>query len=637
MRRDAEVGTKRACGIDPGTGLDYRQTMPLEPRTSAAPEVVLVWQYGTRHARVPPEAERQLLLGYELREHLVELALEREREIIRAWASRPEVVKATAVRDHSQAVLHQLLDQAVEYRQKSHSRQLAPDLRDQIAQARQTIGTAKKGLREAKTKAYDAITPMLFQARESEREGQKAAYRTFVQERGLYWATHNRILEQHRTAERQITNQRKAGQRAQIRHRRYDGTGRLAIQLQRPASAPRRTAELLSSPQSPWANVLHLPSVCAIDLGEWANLTRSQRRQAGRNEIVVRLTGGRKPDLWTLPVQIHRPIPPAAEVVSTEVVVTRVADRRRITVHLTLRTPKKGARKGGVVAVRIGWRAMPDGSIRVAYWYGEGEPKRPLLVPEPLRDIVLVTDGDQHGEIRFPAAWSDLSSRIQAIQSGRAMDLNRLKPQVAKWLAERPKTAAQLGTTPQEVGRWRSPARMVSFARQVAGNEPNANILVSIAAWERHDRHLWQWEANERDQLLARRRDAYRAAAAMLTESWPHAVLERRLVASVNRVPLLEQTDSRRAEEARAQAHLAAPAEIAQAISQACQRRGGFVTEVDPGETTRRHHICQQPLLAVDASPTGDPIRICPVCNLTFDQDENATINMLRLRPRVTG
>ncbi|MGO9898318.1 MAG: hypothetical protein ACLP0J_01180 [Solirubrobacteraceae bacterium] len=595
-----------------------------------ADQDVLVWRYGSRNGvEVPPCAEEQLLLAHELREHLVELAHRREAATQHAWGEHPQVADAIAARDSCQQQVAGALDQAAEERKHTRQRTISRELRERIITARRDARAAKAAVRDAKAAAYATVAPLLHQARDDERQAQKTAYGEYVQQRGLYWATYNRILEQHKIADRRVGAQRQHQAPAQLRHHRYDGTGRLAVQLQRAKHQPARTADLLSSADSPWRNVLRIPAVCAADPDEWAALTRAEQRHAGRQHINMRLTAGRDPSYWDLPVQVHRPLPPGAEVVGAEIVITRIAGKRRISVNLTLRTPKAAPAQGGTVAVDIGWRSMPDDSIRAGYWRASGQPTVPLRVPDHLREVLRVTHAGQEGEIRIPASWRQLDERLHQLHGGRDTDLNRLKPEVARWLAEHPAHADALQTAPADVGRWRSPARMVTLARQLAEYDHEADILPRLRTWERQDRHLWQWEANERDQLIARRRDAYRAIAALLTAAWPHVILERAFVSQVTRRPIAETADSHQAEHARSQARLAAPAEFAQAIAAACGRRGGNVTEFDPKLTTRRHHLCGIELPG-DIDTARRPIVHCPTCDLDYDQDQNAVLNMLR-------
>ena len=620
---------------------------------------VLVWRYGARKGvSIPAEVDEQLRLGHELREHLVELVHERERAVAAVWAKHAEVAAAHEAAERAQVRLDELLELAAQERERSRRRTISVKLREQIADARQVRREAKTTAREAKDRVYATVAPALHEARAIERQGRKAAYGEFVHRRGLYWATFNNVARKHTLADRRISSQRKQGRRAQLRHHGYDGTGRIAVQLQREQHEPERTAELLCAPESPWWGMLRLPPVAAMSLEEWTGLSRAEQRHRGRAAIEVRIGSeddrstrersrdsranvdriesgrsrrrDRAPVLWEIPAQVHRPIPPGAEILSAEVLVTRVAMDRRVSVSLTVRTRAPTPVDGPALAVNIGWRAMPDGSIRVAYWRGSKEPAQQVRVPEHLAGVLRVHASGCEGEVRLPASWRQLDARIAKIRSGRDKDLDRIRATASAHLLSHPHLAEALALAPGDVARWRSPARMVSLGRQLTDIKDASELREQIAAWERQDRHLWRWEANEREQLSLRRRDAYRATAALLTDCWPHAVLESPFVSYVLHRRVGEQRDGHQTEHARANARLAAPAELADAIRKAAMRRGGSVTEIDPQLSTRRHHACDQILNETDT--TRSVVVECPHCGAVFDQDQNAVMNMLRER-----
>jgi hypothetical protein len=600
-----------------------------QPNTQA-----LVWRYGARKGlTIPPEVEVQLRLAHELREHLVELAYEREHAIARVWGQHPDVAGAQQEATKAQAQLDELLTAASEERRRGRRRAISHGLRDRIIEARQARRDSKAQAKRAKEHAYAQAAPALHEIRDAERKARKAAYGEFVQKRGLYWATFNDVARKHDLADRGISTARKQGRPAQFRHHRYDGTGRIAVQLQRAQGQPDRTAELLSTPDSPWWNVLRLPAVAATGRAEWAALSRAEQRRRGRGSITVR-TGShedRSPVLWDIPTQIHRPVPPTAEVLQAEVIVTRVATDRRVAVNLTIRADAPAPLQGPKLAVDIGWRSMPDGAIRVAYWRGSSAPPEPIRVPAHLEGVLRIDATGREGEVCIPSSWRRLHQRTAKIQSGRAKDLERIKASAASHLERYPQLAEDLALKPSELKRWRSPGRVVNLFKRLEDIAGADELSEQIRAWERRDRHLWQWESFEREQLIGRRRDAYRAIAALLAEAWPCVVLESRFVAKVTSHPPGEDTDRHQAAHARAQATLAAPGELAQAFHRAAASRGGAVTELDPRLTTRRHYECGEVLPADVDTATGVMVE-CPQCKAVFDEDRNAALNMLEER-----
>ena len=407
---------------------------------------MLVWRYGARKGvTIPPEVEEQLRLAHELREHLVELAHEREHAIAGEWARHPDVAGAQQEAEKAQAQLDELLTEASEERKRSRKRTIPDELRDRITQARQARRDAKAQAKHAKQNAYTRVAPALHRIRDAERKARKAAYGKFVQSRGLYWATFNDVAGKHDLADRGIAAARKRGRAAKFRHHHYDGTGRIAVQLQREQGRPERTAELLSTPNSPWWNVLRLPAVAATGPKEWTALSRAEQRHRGRRSVTVRIGSheDRSPVLWEIPTQIHRPIPPEAEVLRAEVIVTRVATDRRVAVNLTIRAAAPAAVQGPRLAVDIGWRSMPDGSIRVAYWRGSRAPLEPLRVSPHLEGVLRIDSTGREGEVCIPGSWRQLHERTAKIQSGRDKELERIKATAASHLERHPRLAEE--------------------------------------------------------------------------------------------------------------------------------------------------------------------------------------------------
>ncbi len=591
----------------------------------------LVWRYGARKgADIPVEVERQLQLAHELRERLVELALEREQAVANLWAQQPQVAAAGRRREQARRRVDELVAKAAEERATNFRSPLVSALRDQIREAR-TLHKRSKGVeRQVKNDAYAALAPSFHALHEHERAGRRAAYAEYVQNRGLYWATYNAIDRKHAIAARAVSAERRHGRPALFRLHEYDGSGRIAVQVQRKPGRPARTAELLCLPDSPHRSVLALPAVVAFPSDRWQSLSRADRRHLGRAVVALRIgtyTDG-TPNMWAIPVQIHRPVPEDAEITSAEVVITRLAAQPRISVNLTLTMPAPRPAGGNGIALDLGWRSMPDWSIRVAYWRATGKPRAPLNVPAHLAAVLRTAPGGREGEIRIPASWRTLDARVRQLRSGRLRDLRRIATVIATWLEQNPDSAAALQLSAAEVLSWRSPRQMAQLAQRIDSRRDCGLLAAQVQRWARADRRLWQWEANERDQLLSRRRDAWRAAAATLVRAWPHAIVEERFVHRTTRRPTRELPDPPQARQARAQARLSAPGELVTAIEHAVQRQGGTISYVNPALTTRRHHVCGEQLPGQIATAPHHLIH-CPHCDLVFDQDQNAVMNMI--------
>ena len=145
--------------------------------------------------------------------------------------------------------------------------------------------------------------------------------------------------------------------------------------------------------------------------------------------------------------------PAGAEILSAEVVLTRVATERRVSVNLTVRTRAPATVDGPALAVNIGWRSMPDGSIRVAYWRGSKGAVRQVGMPEHLAGVLRVDASGREGEVRFPASWRQLDARLARIRSGRDKDLDRIKATTRAYLKAHPHLAETLELAPGDVAR----------------------------------------------------------------------------------------------------------------------------------------------------------------------------------------
>lgn len=538
---------------------------------------VVVYQYGCPHwVDLDEAAMRQLRLAHELRNALVEIERRHAGRVAEVWAAHPDVAAADVEVARLEAI---------------------PDVDTRELRA------ARRARREAKAAAYPVMQPAMVAARKTRRAEIKGLYRTVVQRDGLFWATYNDVVSHHEAAVARIARDRKAGRPAELRFRRWDGTGTLTVQLQREDGKPRRSPELLASGGGPWRNVARLEPW--IDPARWDGLSRGERRRAGRGVVVARC--GRDAHI-VLPVQVHRPLPPDADVTQVQVSRRRVAGRYRVTVQVTARLPQPTTRElGPTVGVNIGWRSLGDRGLRVA----TVESTAPLP-PPPRRLDGIVSVSGRHAEVVMPDGWRDVWARTDAVRSRRDLAVDVLRGQVIAALP-----VAGVDVTAGDVARWRSPRRFARLAASWPAGHPLAGVL---EAWRRHDRHLWEWEANERDQIVARRRDAWRCVAAWLCASAAVVAVESTDVAELSAA---RPGDDPQTVRARAQRQVAAPGELRESIVAAAVARGVRVARVDPAGVTVTHAACGE-TLADRSAPARRVMVHCETCGVDYDQDVNA-------------
>lgn len=401
-------------------------------------------------------------------------------------------------------------------------------------------------------------------------------------------------------------------------------------------------------PAAQWRNVILLQPGLSQD--EWAALPPCERK---RGEIRIRIGSGESESLETLHVVMHRPLPDDADIVQAQVTITRVTSTRlRAAVTLTCMLPApepKQKQDGPVIAVHTGWRALPDGAIRVAVITGATTPPpsgagrvkdaasarrrlgtrragmrdealgRPWAGDVPLTQESGIRDHGTWQEIVIPAQVRDTAGRSASLSGGRSIGMNNARKSIAAFLDRFPEMKEEVdphGT----LDRWRSPFRFRAALAVMTAHAPQAPETQELQEWSVKDTHLELWEkyAHQR-HVLGWRKDMYRnigawlagQASVIVTDSWP-IILTR---------PGAEEEDTAQMEAARSNAVLAAPGELRASVKMAAGQRGAEYREA-PAGLTRAHYRCGGEL-AKDERAKGVRVQ-CRACRKHVDQDLNA-------------
>lgn len=534
------------------------------PRRSKHTGVTRVYRYGCPYwAEFGDAAMGQLRLAHELRNKLVEIEHAHAEAVREVWARCPSVAASAGHVDQAQERLAALRGRAKAERVTDRATTARQGTTAELRAARLGLKTAKAALREAKNAAF--VDGDLFAvASDERRKAIKVTYAEFSQERGLFWATYNDVAAHHETALRRVKQARQEGRKAELRFHRWTGEGTLAVQLQRQAGDPARTPALIASGTGKWRNVAILAPW--ISPAEWDEMPRPLRCKARLGELRARAGGDA---CLVLPVIVHRPIPEDAEISDIRVTRRTIAGKSRISVAVTCLLPAPAPSAGGTVtAVRLSWASAGDGWLRVAR-IASSRPLPP--VPASLAPLVRVSPDGTAAEMHFSPEWRALLDRDAGIRSYRDQETDDLRAEVVAALEADPALAASLDVPPSHVARWRAPRR---FAR-LCGMWPQDHPLAArLESWRKRDRHLWSFESNERDQAIARRRDAYRNLAAWLCRCSRQVVLHGLDLASLKRVPGVGAEDGEQARHGRAQLQMVAPGELRSAIEAAASRLG---------------------------------------------------------------
>ena len=255
------------------------------------------------------------------------------------------------------------------------------------------------------------------------------------------------------------------------------------------------------------------------------------------------------------------------------------------------------------VAIDVGWRKMESG-VRVAVW--------------------MDTAGGG-GELRIPQRLLDRWAKVQDLESIRDKNYNG----ALEWLLAH----REAGSWPEWLTRatehahaWRSQERLASLVWRWKDQrfDGDSDCYETLEAWRKQDKHLLQWAAHQRANVLLARREIYRLFACSVAR-YSRVVIEDLDLRDFAELP--DVPDDPRTAAARGRRFLAALSTLREAVVYAVRRAGGEVHDANPAGTTRTCHLCG----FVGTWDAAEKIEhTCSGCGLQWDQDVNAAENLLR-------
>lgn len=486
-----------------------------------------------------------------------------------------------------------------------------PDLTAELRLARAHVKHARRVWRDARR----AMRPAL-QARYDQIAAQTLdAHKALRAASGVYWGTYLLVEQAVEAARKSVVPPR-------FRSWAH-GAGRLGVQCQRGLAV----TDLLVGTDTR----LQIAPVPATD----RSVSRRHDPARGIGRTILRLrvesTSERAPvwAVWTL--VLHRPLPDDGAIKQATVVrrVTPGASgpgRFRDELHLTIEAAQEPDRRAmpdrdrvETVAVDIGWRRLDDGGLRVATWKDDrGSTGTFVLAPS-----------DCEGSLTHAASLRGIRDR----------NLNALRTRLVAWMHRGPVLPWPATWDPQRLvlERWRSPYRFAALwawwrARRFAGDDEGFRLIdhwwTGDGVLHHGDRHLWTWEANERQTALRRRRECYRCWAAELTRRYRIIVIEQFDLRPLASRPEVDEAAIPLETAARANRVVVAIDTLRQALLIAAPRRGVQIVAVPAMNTTRTCHVCG----SVESwDQAREVAHTCAVCGTTWDQDVCAAVNLLRL------
>jgi hypothetical protein len=266
--------------------------------------------------------------------------------------------------------------------------------------------------------------------------------------------------------------------------------------------------------------------------------------------------------------------------------------------------PHEDCAPDGAVGIDVGWRMLPDGSLRIAYWYGH--------------------DG-QEGELALPADWLGQMRRVEGIQAHRDDAFNVAKARLARWM----KAGARAGILPKwlqdataTLAQWRSCAKLSALAVKWRENrfERDPKAFERLEGWRRRDKHLYEFEGNLRDQLHRRREYLVRKFSCEMRRAYSVAVVEALDLRDFHVLPDAEELPAKAA--SREHTRDACLSLLLRCIKESMSE----TVKVPAPDTTRLCPNCG----IIGDFPREELVRTCPGCGDKDDQDRVAAINLLR-------
>lgn len=459
----------------------------------------------------------------------------------------------------------------------------------------------RKALKAARKLAAPQLKPLYDEMDAAHNAAKKAARASC----GVYWGTYGQVENAADAAAKAVPMYTMPS------FRRWTGEGMVAVQFQRQTKPVRLqpTDETIFHEDSRF-------SIAPVDPAAWSKeAPRGERGRLSRTTFTMRV-GKNQGEMATFRMVMHRPLPTGCRVTWAKVVRRRIDDRRhrfKYALQLTVETDRmechpllNRAGSAPIVAVNLGWRALPDGSLRVATWVG--------------------TDGREGTLELGREEYRDRIERAEGVRSRRDMRLDELKVELAGHKARILEDYGMDVSRSKSFEKFHSLHWRVSRDYTESGDDELRVILDALEPWHHSDRHRWQYERGTDNRARRFRREKYRLLAVQLAKKYPVVCVEswdmRPVVTDEDRLP---GPSAARVE--------GAPSEARQIIRNTAGREGCIVLTQPSSSValaTQTCHLCgygAKKCERWDAAKSLD--HTCEGCGETWNQDVNFCRNIL--------
>jgi hypothetical protein len=578
-----------APGLHRGADLALNHTqehhMPADASTTTPPTTSTPTRVYAYHCRVTkeclPTAMDQLFKAHQYRNKLVELERAR-RAAVEALLQElsPDLAALEQGITNAEQRLQAALEQGAKDRAAARKRVVTAGASAEIKAAKEGLKVLRAMRKERRTALFSSEQ---FKSRQEAIEDQHTiACKKARAENGLYWGTYLCVEDAAKTF-------RKG---APPDFHRFDGCGRLAVQVQGVLTA---SAIRYGDDADPRVQLDTRPAEEIPD-ARGKNPWRRARIRIGSDEK-------RKPVWCDLVVKMHRPLPEGAVIKWAWIMAKRIGTHTEWSLQFVVQRAAGfepcGRANKGTAAIDAGWRILPNGDMRSAYWVG---------------------DDGQEGQVIIPKERLDRLKKVQDLQSIRDKNFDGIKSTVKNLLAAGHTLPPEIAERMQHLHLWKATAKLaaVAIAWRPTGAGP---IYDAVEAWRKQDKHLLEWESHQRQGEINWRTNLYRTFAAKLSEQYKTVVVEDTDWRTFARDQPMEADpggfklpDLPRRAAAVSTLHAALEARMTETVTRSAV------------DTTLRCHACG---LVNEFDAAKHLVHTCTGCGATWDQDFNACMNLL--------
>ena len=308
----------------------------------------------------------------------------------------------------------------------------------------------------------------------------------------------------------------------------------------------------------------------------------------------------------------HRPIPEGSQIQNGQIIRSRIGDRFKYDLTLTLKMPlikTLNVSKNHAIGVDIGFRAH-KGSVLVATLRSNkiGEQAEEILAPTKM---IKAMEHVIELQSELDDAAADLGKALKPILKAAPLDEKHKKYKLWAGAVKLPAHVTLSFETAYKLGRW------MLWEPDVLPKDALEKINTWWKAYSRKYRELH----NLRRKQLLNRKHFYRQAAYEIVNKKTLVVLEDIDLSVMAEVREKANTLSNKA---RAQRVVASPAEFRDAIKNAADREGVPYIEVNPAYTSKTCSDCGYLFKDLGSEKEWS----CSECGVIHDRDENAAKNI---------